>query len=65
MHTDVIHDVADFEELPTTCHTDKDLIGTPCNEVVAEDLDEAFGDVLIKLITLCLNWNVHSSIIGS
>ena len=58
MYTDVIHDVAYFEELPTTCDTDEDLIGTTCNKVVAENLDEAFGKVLVKFIAHSFHWNV-------
>ena len=63
MYTDVIHDIADFEELPTTCDTDKYLIGTTCNEVVAENLDEAFRDILIKFISLGFKWYVFGYII--
>ena len=63
MHTNVIHDVADFKELPTASDTDKNLIRTTCNEVVAEYLDETFGDVLIKFIALCFKWYVLGHLI--
>ena len=41
MHTNMVHDVADFVKLTATSGTYKDLIGATSDEVVAEDLDES------------------------